>query len=44
MLPALLNISGGMKVFGSKRVRRTSGQASSPEPSTTVAAARASGA
>jgi len=43
ILPALLNISGGTKVFIWNGVKRTSGQASRPEPSTISVAATTSG-
>ena len=42
MLPELLNIIGGRKVFTSTFSHFATGQSSSPEPSTTPAAARAS--
>ncbi len=37
MLPELLNIIGGRKVFTSSPSQRTSGHSTSPEPSTTTA-------
>ncbi len=42
MLPELANIIGGTKVLAGTRASRATGQASSPEPSTTTAAASAS--
>ena len=42
MLPELLNIIGGRKVFASTFMSRASGQAASPDPSTTAAAPTAS--
>ena len=41
MLPELLNITGGTRVRVWNPMRRPTGQASSPEPSTTTAAPRA---
>ncbi len=41
MLPELLNIIGGRKVFGSRRNHFASGQSSNPDPSTTTAPASA---
>ena len=42
MLPELLNIIGGTKVFGSSLSHFTTGHTSSPDPTTTTAPANAS--